>query len=218
MPASRSKPPPSPRSPKPPAPACSTVEPTGPARVDYPDFANTGLPGDHPQGKARAGVLICGTGNGMAMAANRHPDIRCGYAFDVTSARLTRAHNNANVIAIGARLVGEEVAVGYHSVPSSPPPTRAAATTSDWPNCLKEFPRERAIGLRQPAAIILGVTVISDVTVREVRAIEASMPRSGELWLGGVGNGDLGIKDLPGTALLLNDLPALERECLRWRH
>ncbi len=68
------------------------------------------------------------------------------------------------------------------------------------------------------AAIILGVTVISDVTVREVRAIEASMPRSGELWLGGVGNGDLGIKDLPGTALLLNDLPALERECLRWRH
>jgi ribose 5-phosphate isomerase B len=82
----------------------------GPARVDYPDFADK-VCAAIAQGRARVGVLICGTGNGMAMAANRHPDIRCGYAFDVTSARLTRAHNNANVIALGARLVGEEVAI-----------------------------------------------------------------------------------------------------------
>ena len=82
----------------------------GPARVDYPDFAHKVCLAI-TQGRARAGVLICGTGNGMAMAANRHVDIRCGYAFDVTSARLTRAHNNANVIALGARLIGEEVAV-----------------------------------------------------------------------------------------------------------
>lgn len=68
------------------------------------------------------------------------------------------------------------------------------------------------------AAIVLGVTMISDVTVREVRAIEASMPRSSELWLGGVASGDLGVTNLPGTALLLNDLAAIERECLRWRH
>ena len=81
----------------------------GPARVDYPDFAQKVCRAIE-EGRARAGVLICGTGNGMAMAANRHAAIRCGYAFDVTSARLTRAHNNANVIAIGARLVGEEVA------------------------------------------------------------------------------------------------------------
>jgi DNA-binding transcriptional MerR regulator len=68
------------------------------------------------------------------------------------------------------------------------------------------------------AAIILGVTMISDVTVREVRAIVASMPRPGELWLGGLASAKLGITNQPGTALLLNDLPALERECLRWRN
>ena len=57
------------------------------------------------------GVLVCGTGIGMAIAANRHPAIRCAVAHDVTSARLSRAHNNANVLALGARLIGEAVAL-----------------------------------------------------------------------------------------------------------
>jgi ribose 5-phosphate isomerase B len=82
----------------------------GPASVDYPDFAAAVC---HAVTKSNAelGILVCGTGNGMAMAANRHSGIRCGLATDVTTARLTRAHNNANVLALGARITGEEVAL-----------------------------------------------------------------------------------------------------------
>ena len=56
------------------------------------------------------GVLVCGTGIGIAIAANRHLHIRAGVAHDATSARLTRLHNDANVLALGARLIGEETA------------------------------------------------------------------------------------------------------------
>lgn len=82
----------------------------GPESVDYPDFARKvcAAVSEH---RASLGVLICGTGIGMSIAANRHPDIRCGLAHDVTTARLTRAHNNANVLSLGARIVGEEVAL-----------------------------------------------------------------------------------------------------------
>jgi ribose 5-phosphate isomerase B len=82
----------------------------GPASVDYPDFAKAVC---LAVGKSRAdlGVLVCGTGIGMSIAANRYPEIRCGLAHDVTTARLTRAHNDANVLALGARIIGEEVAL-----------------------------------------------------------------------------------------------------------
>jgi ribose 5-phosphate isomerase B len=81
----------------------------GPASVDYPDFAQAVCQSITDK-KADLGILVCGTGNGMAIAANRHPQIRCGLAHDVTTARLTRAHNDANVLALGARIIGEEVA------------------------------------------------------------------------------------------------------------
>jgi len=55
-------------------------------------------------------VLICGTGIGISMAANRHRHIRAAVAHDVTSARLARLHNDANVLALGARLIGVETA------------------------------------------------------------------------------------------------------------
>jgi ribose 5-phosphate isomerase B len=55
-------------------------------------------------------VLVCGTGIGIAIAANRNPKIRAAVAHDVTSARLSREHNDANVVAFGARLIGPEVA------------------------------------------------------------------------------------------------------------
>ena len=80
-----------------------------PDRVDYPDYAHpvcTAIIG----GTVRFGVLICGTGVGMAIAANRHPEIRCAQAAEATTARLTRAHNDANVLALGGRLIGEEAA------------------------------------------------------------------------------------------------------------
>jgi len=82
----------------------------GTASVDYPDFARAVCTAV-AQAEADFGILVCGTGIGMSIAANRHPAIRCGLAHDVTTARLTRAHNNANVLAIGARITGEEVAL-----------------------------------------------------------------------------------------------------------
>jgi ribose 5-phosphate isomerase B len=82
----------------------------GPASVDYPDFARS-VAHAVERGEAALGILVCGTGIGMSIAANRYAGIRCGLAHDVTTARLTRAHNDANVLALGARVVGEEVAL-----------------------------------------------------------------------------------------------------------
>lgn len=79
------------------------------ARVDYPDFAHA-VCRKVGTGAARLGVLICGSGVGMSIAANRHPGIRCVLASDPTTARLSRAYNDANVLALGARLTGEEQA------------------------------------------------------------------------------------------------------------
>jgi ribose 5-phosphate isomerase B len=82
----------------------------GEASVDYPDFARAVCEAV-AAGRARFGVLVCGTGIGIAIAANRDPAIRCAVVTDSTAARLTRAHNDANVIAFGARLIGSEVAL-----------------------------------------------------------------------------------------------------------
>jgi ribose 5-phosphate isomerase B len=83
---------------------------TGTDPVDYPDYADR-VAAAIAQGTARLGVLVCGTGIGMSIAANRHPAIRCAAAHDVTSARLSRAHNDANVLALGARMIGQAVAL-----------------------------------------------------------------------------------------------------------
>ena len=79
-------------------------------RVDYPDYAHQ-VCDAVTSGAATYGVLVCGTGIGMSIAANRFPGIRCALIHDITGARLTRMHNDANVIAFGARLIGEEVAL-----------------------------------------------------------------------------------------------------------
>jgi ribose 5-phosphate isomerase B len=92
----------------------------GPASVDYPDFAHA-VCGAITRREADFGVLVCGTGIGMSITANRDPDIRCGLVHDVTTARLTRAHNNANVLALGARIIGEEVALDILSTFLSTP-------------------------------------------------------------------------------------------------
>jgi ribose 5-phosphate isomerase B len=77
--------------------------------VDYPDFADR-LALALKERRAKRGVLICGTGIGISMAANRHRHIRAAVVHDATSARLTRQHNNANVLCLGARLTGTDVA------------------------------------------------------------------------------------------------------------
>ncbi len=79
------------------------------ASVDYPDFGHA-LAEAVVAGRAEKGVLVCGTGIGISIAANRNPRIRAAVAHDVTSARLSRQHNDANVVAFGARLTGTEVA------------------------------------------------------------------------------------------------------------
>ena len=78
--------------------------------VDYPDMAQR-LALALRDGQAARGVIVCGTGIGVSMAANRHPWIRAAPCTDVTAARLARAHNDANVLALGARLTGIQVAV-----------------------------------------------------------------------------------------------------------
>lgn len=80
------------------------------ASVDYPDYARQ-VCAAVLEGRARFGLLVCGSGIGMAIAANRHAGIRAAVLHDSTEARLTRAHNDANVAAFGARLVGPEVAL-----------------------------------------------------------------------------------------------------------
>jgi len=77
--------------------------------VDYPDFAER-VAQAIEAGKASFGVLICGTGIGMSIAANRHRKIRAALCHDVTTARLARQHNDANVITMGGRVLGTETA------------------------------------------------------------------------------------------------------------
>jgi ribose 5-phosphate isomerase B len=79
------------------------------ASVDYPDYADR-LAGALARGGAERGVLVCGSGIGISIAANRHAHVRAALATDATMARLAREHNDANVLALGARLIGPEVA------------------------------------------------------------------------------------------------------------
>jgi ribose 5-phosphate isomerase B len=86
---------------------CGTA---GTASVDYPDFAHA-VAAAMADGRARLGLLVCGTGIGISIAANRHGHIRCALVHEATGARLARQHNDANAIALGARLTGPEVAL-----------------------------------------------------------------------------------------------------------
>lgn len=78
--------------------------------VDYPEFAAK-LANFIITGRASCGILVCGTGVGMSIAANRWPAVRCALVHDVTTARLSREHNDANVLAIGGRVTGVAVAL-----------------------------------------------------------------------------------------------------------
>ncbi len=78
--------------------------------VDYPDYAAS-LARSLSEGRAGRGVLVCGTGIGISIAANRHAGVRAALCHDSLSARLSRQHNDANVLALGARLIGSETAL-----------------------------------------------------------------------------------------------------------
>jgi len=76
--------------------------------VDYPDYAH--LLASKLEHNCY-GVLVCGTGIGISIAANRHENVRCALCHDEFTARLAREHNDANVIAFGARVIGAGVAI-----------------------------------------------------------------------------------------------------------
>ena len=82
----------------------------GSASVDYPDFAQA-VAKSIIDGSAEAGILVCGSGFGMSIAANRFPQVRAALVHDRLSAELCRQHNNANVLCLGARLLGEATAL-----------------------------------------------------------------------------------------------------------
>ncbi|MEH6663083.1 MAG: ribose 5-phosphate isomerase B [Parasphingorhabdus sp.] len=77
--------------------------------VDYPDYGYK-LADEVASGRAERGVALCGSGIGISMAVNRNPACRCALVSEGLSAKLSREHNDANVIAMGARLVGIEIA------------------------------------------------------------------------------------------------------------
>ena len=78
--------------------------------VDYPDYAHL-LSRKMKNNKNQLGILICGSGTGMSMAANKHKNIRAALCYDTKSTKLSRLHNNANVMTIGSRLIKKNVAL-----------------------------------------------------------------------------------------------------------
>ena len=78
--------------------------------VDYPDYAHL-LSKKMTRDKNQLGILVCGTGTGMSMTANKHKNIRAALCYDTKSTKLSRLHNNANVMTIGSRLIKKNVAL-----------------------------------------------------------------------------------------------------------
>jgi len=81
----------------------------GPESVDYPEYGAR-LADAVARGDAERGIVVCGSGIGISIAVNRNPACRCARVSDPLSAQLAREHNDANVLALGARLVGSDMA------------------------------------------------------------------------------------------------------------
>jgi ribose 5-phosphate isomerase B len=79
--------------------------------VDYPDFAHP-LADAVGKGEFSLGILLCGSGNGVAITANKHPQVRAALCWNEELAALARQHNNANVLCLPGRFVSEELAIG----------------------------------------------------------------------------------------------------------
>ena len=79
-------------------------------RVDYPDFAHK-VARRVKANKNNIGILVCGSGMGMNIAANRHKNIRAAQCFNLKSTKLSRLHNDANIITLGSRLLSKKLAL-----------------------------------------------------------------------------------------------------------
>lgn len=87
----------------------SNLGTNGPESVDYPQFGAK-LANEVASGRAERGIVVCGSGIGVSIAVNRNPACRCARVDEPLSAALAREHNDANVLAIGARLMGADMA------------------------------------------------------------------------------------------------------------
>ena len=84
-------------------------------KVDYPDYAHK-VAKKVKISKKNMGILVCGSGTGMNIAANKHKNIRAAQCFNLKSTKLSRLHNDANIITLGARLLTKKNALNYVSV------------------------------------------------------------------------------------------------------
>ncbi len=91
-----------------------------PVSVDYPDYGAK-VAGAVSAGEVDKGILVCGTGIGMSIVANKFPGVRAALCHDAFTARMSRMHNDANILAIGGRVTGREVALDMVNIWLSTP-------------------------------------------------------------------------------------------------
>ena len=84
-------------------------------KADYPDFAHK-VAKKVGANKKNMGILVCGSGTGMNITANKHKNIRAAQCFNLKSTKLSRLHNDANIITLGSRLISKKNALNYISV------------------------------------------------------------------------------------------------------
>ncbi len=84
-------------------------------RCDYPDYGHK-VANKVKNNRKNIGILICGSGTGMNMTANKHKNIRAAQCFNVKSTKLSRLHNDANIITLGARILSKNTAVNCVSI------------------------------------------------------------------------------------------------------
>ena len=89
--------------------------PNNDTRVDYPDYAHK-VAKKVKKSKNHVGILVCGSGMGMNIAANRHKNIRAAQCFNLKSTKLSRLHNDANIITLGSRVLSKKNALNYVGV------------------------------------------------------------------------------------------------------
>ena len=85
------------------------------SRVDYPDYAHK-VARKVKLNKSNVGILVCGSGTGMNIAANKHKNVRAAQCFNLKSTKLSRLHNDANIITLGSRLISKKNALKFISV------------------------------------------------------------------------------------------------------
>ena len=89
--------------------------PNNDSRVDYPDYAHK-VARKVKLNKRNIGILVCGSGTGMNIAANKHKNIRAAQCFNLKSTKLSRLHNDANIITLGSRLITKKNALKFVNI------------------------------------------------------------------------------------------------------